>query len=202
MAAVRDPRIVLLLASLVAAAHAAALPSASPTQAASPSVLPTVLASTRYTIDRFFNSTLGLVTDAPFVSVGAVNTFGDAAGNLAATAVYCTAPTNDANLPYRLTRIDLLMFVKSVQSNRVGVSDFAIQIFADDGSADHAPGALVSLPRASPCFRPSLHALSSPAQIAPPLSLASYGAALVATRAIWIQVDVSTSGWVRARGRG
>ena len=130
----------MALASLLAAAHAQSS-SITPTRTSSPA--PTVLASTRYTIDKYFNFS-GLDADAPLASVGAVNTFNDGLGTLVTTAVLCQTPTNPSSLPYRVARVDMLLYVKAVQANRVGIADFSIQVFSDDGSATHAPGVLVS----------------------------------------------------------
>lgn len=133
-------RPIVALAVLLAAVHAQSS-SITPTRTSSPA--PTVLASTRYTIDRYLNFS-GLDTDAQLVSVGAVNAFNDGLGTLVTTAVLCQTPTNPSSLPYRVARVDMLLYVKAVQSNRVGIADFSIQVFSDDGSATHAPGVLVS----------------------------------------------------------
>ena len=132
--------IIILLKGTFAASTVSQTPSC--TQSLTPSALPTVLSATRFNID-YFNLTFSLLSDNDVVSVGALNKFGDNIGTIQSTAVLCKTPNNAAGLPYRVSRVDILLFVKTVQANRAGITDFALLLFDDDDSPSHGPGSLV-----------------------------------------------------------
>ena len=68
--------------------------------------------------------------------------------------------------------MDVLLYLWPGQA-RTGVADFYIALYADDGTAAHAPGQ----------------------QIGSPWSLSNAVGALNTSRATWLQVDVSGAGW-------
>ena len=68
--------------------------------------------------------------------------------------------------------MDVLLYLLPGQA-RTGVADFYVALYADDGSAAHAPGQ----------------------QIGSPWSLSNATGAFSAAHATWLQVDVSGAGW-------
>ena len=137
---------------------------------------PTTIATTRFSFDRF-NLTFARNTDASDVSTGCVDMFNDNLGTFVTTAVlFRTAPprSGQPSWTYRTARVDLLLYVKPGQT-RTSISDFSLNLYKDDGSAEHNPGV----------------------RLAPPFSLAGIATtpALVTQRGNWIQIDVSAAGW-------
>jgi hypothetical protein len=119
-------------------AQASASPSPSPLATA----FPTTIAQTRFTVDAN-NLTWALRSDSSTASVGAIDNFGDSIGSLVATAVLIKSPSNTA-WNYRPTRVDVLFAAKAPQPSRpVGMSDFLLTLYSDDGSTDHNPGVQV-----------------------------------------------------------
>ena len=135
---------------------------------------PTTISATRYWID-VFNLTFTIVSDRPYVSVGARDDYGDGIGNLVSTAVLIKTPANrigDPNWAYRPTRVDLLMYGNPNQATR-SINDFFVTLFSDDGSDVHNPSEQLSTPW-------PINAQSNP---------------LLSYRAIWYQQDIRQAGW-------
>lgn len=107
-----------------------------------PSPVPraTTLATTRFTIDKFSLAT-NPVSDVLDVSVGSRSRVGDS-GALVATAVLFQTPFASP-LSFVVSRVDVLLWAKASQPPRLGISDFMLALFADDGSVDHGPGVQV-----------------------------------------------------------
>lgn len=124
-----------------------------------PSPVPTVLASTRFTIDRFNQWSLDIVaTDAPDVSIGSRNRFGDA-GTLVSTAVLIQTPATSSWF-FAASRIDLLLYARAPPATRRDISDFVLSLYSDDGSAAHNPGVQVTTARSPLSAIPLPHALA------------------------------------------
>ena len=122
-----------------------------------------------------FNQTFNIVSDRPFVNVGARNDFQDNFGTLVSTAVLVKSPANrigDPNWAYRPTRVDLLMFARPNQATR-SISDFFVTLFSDDGTDEHNPAE----------------------QLTTPFSLSSQTQPLLNFRATWYQQDITAAGW-------
>lgn len=79
------------------------------------------------------------------MQVGAINTFGDSSGALRTTAVMFRTPAGDG-LPYAPQRCDIFFFIAPGQPTTT-LAGFTLSLFADDGSAQHFPGAQVRIHR-------------------------------------------------------
>jgi hypothetical protein len=104
----------------------------------SPTALATTISASRFTIDRF-NLTFTLASDEPMVSIGASDDFGDGLGSLKATAVcFKTGSNTNISSPFIPTRVDFLLYKKSLQS-RDTITDLSLTLFSDDGTTSHNP---------------------------------------------------------------
>ena len=157
-------------------------PSATPSptrgassNSASQTPFPTTIATTRNLID-LNNLTFTIMSDRPFVNVGARNDYGDGFGTLVSTAVLVRTPASGAGgltWGYRASRVDLLMAGPSGLGVTRGIADFFVTLFSDDGSAAHNPAA----------------------QLSSPYLLSAQTAPLLTFRASWYQQDISSAGW-------
>jgi hypothetical protein len=126
----------------------ASLPSVAPVRALQASstsspvaAYPTTISASRFWIDAN-NLTFSFSSDEDLASVGAADDFGDGLGSLKATAVLILTGT-DASSPYNPMqyvplRCDFLLYRKPFQT-RVGITDFQLTLFSDDGTSTHNP---------------------------------------------------------------
>jgi hypothetical protein len=103
------------------------------------------------------------------VSCGCRNSFDDGIGTLSTTAVLIKTSASW----FRPGKLELLLVLKPDQP-RTGLEGYFVSLFADDGSAEHYPGRLLSTPYDISAFAPS----SLP-----------YGTSL------WVTLDISGAAW-------